>query len=86
MKLIYTKKFKKQFKKIPNAVQTTFEKRVAIFVEDVSHPTLKVHPLQGKYIGYWSMNVTGDIRALYRKDEETIIIFALIGTHSSLYG
>ena len=32
------------------------------------------------------MNVNGDLRALYVKQGDQIIIFALIGTHSSLYG
>ena len=49
-------------------------------------PKLKVHPLKGKYAGYWSMSISGDIRALYVSEGETIVIFALIGTHSQLYG
>lgn len=30
------------------------------------------------------MNVTGDVRALYREEGNTIVIFAFIGTHSQL--
>jgi len=86
MELQFTRTFKKQFKKIPASVQVSFTKRLELFVEDSTSPVLRVHPLQGKYAGYWSMNVTGDVRALYRKDGERVIVFALIGTHSSLYG
>jgi mRNA-degrading endonuclease YafQ of YafQ-DinJ toxin-antitoxin module len=32
------------------------------------------------------MNTNGDLRPLYRYDSEEVVIFALIGTHSELYG
>lgn len=86
MKFRYTKIFKKQFAKLPIPIQDKFETRLNLFCEDMTHPILRVHPLKGKYAGYWSMNVTGDWRALYTIEGESIIIFALIGTHSSLYG
>lgn len=86
MEFRYTKTFKKQFVKLPITIQDKFLVRLNLFSEDLTHPSLRVHPLKGKYAGYWSMNVTGDLRALYSFEGESIIIFALIGTHSSLYG
>ena len=82
----YLPKFKNQYKKLPPKMQTQFDDRVQLFVVDPTLPKLKVHPLKGKYAGYWSMSVSGDIRALYIIEGETIVIFALIGTHSQLYG
>ena len=67
-------------------MQTQFDDRVQLFVVDPTQPKLKVHPLKGKFAGYWSMSVSGDIRALYIIEGDTIVIFALIGTHSQLYG
>ncbi len=86
MEFRHTAKFRKQFKKLPTEIQKKFIERLNLFVVDQTHPLLRVHPLQGKYAGYWSINVTGDVRALYRSDSEEIVLFALIGTHSSLYG
>jgi len=86
MEYRYAHRFKKQFKKLPTNTQDKFLERLHLFSQDQTHPLLRVHPLKGSYAGYWSMNVTGDIRALYRTDDEDIILFALIGTHSSLYG
>lgn len=85
MQIYYTHTFKKQYRKLPKNVQAQFDERLLLWVEDASDPRLRVHPLHGKYAGYWSMNVSGDIRALYRRDGEHVVIFALIGTHSSLY-
>lgn len=51
---------------------------------DSDHPLLNNHPLYGKWEGCWSINVTGDIRAIY-KTEGFIAIFLEIGSHGQLY-
>lgn len=86
MTIQYMPKFKKQYKKLPKKFQLQFDERVRLFALDPSDPMLRVHPLKGKFAGYWSMDVSGDIRALYIKRGEELIIFGLIGTHSQLYG
>jgi len=82
----YEKNFKKQYKKLPEKIKTQFSTRLKLFLKDQKVPQLKVHPLKGKFAGYWSMSVSGDIRAIYKVQNKEIIIFALIGTHSKLYG
>lgn len=82
----YTNSFKKQYKKIPDKVKIQFGERLELFINDPTASQLKVHPLKGKYVGYWSLNINGDFRALFRRDGDEIIIFGLIGTHSELYG
>ena len=81
-----TAKFKKQYKKLPIKIQLQFDDRLRLYVVRPDDVMLNVHMLKGKYAGYWSLNVSGDFRALYQKNGETIIIFGLIGTHSQLYG
>ena len=82
----YHPKFKKQYKKLPPKIQTQFDERLKLFKANPADARLKVHPMKGKYAGYWSMNVSGDFRALFYRDGDEIIIFGLIGTHSELYG
>lgn len=79
-------KFDKQFKKLSPKLQDQFQQRLALLLEDPSARSLRIHQLKGSYVGYWSMNVNGDLRALYKKQGDAIIIFALIDTHSQLYG
>lgn len=86
MTIQYLPKFKKQYKKLPQKFQSQFDERLQLFLNDPIDPKLRAHPLKGKYAGYWSMSVNGDIRALYIIKDETLIIFALIGSHSELYG
>lgn len=82
----YTPKFKKQYQKLPKKFQDQFDARLKLFVMDSINVKLRIHPLKGKFLGYWSMNINGDLRAIYLKKGDDIIIFALIGTHSELYG
>ena len=82
----YLPKFKKQYKKLPVKIQDQFDERLQLFVVDPTNPKLRVHPLKGQYAGYWSLNVSGDIRTLYIIQGEAVVIFGLIGTHSELYG
>ena len=86
MTIQYTPKFKKQYKKLPQKFQNQFDDRLRIFVADPTNPQLRIHQLKGKFTGYWSMNINGDFRALYLKKGGELVIFALIGTHSELYG
>ena len=86
MILQYTPRFKKQYKKLPSKFQQQFDERLQLFIADPTNPALRVHPLKGSYSGYWSMNVSGYLRAIYLNKGDELIIFALIGTHSQLYG
>ena len=86
MAIRYLPTFKKQYKKLPKKFQEQFDERLQLYLQDPTLPMLRVHPLKGKFAGYWSLNVNGDIRALYLLEGETIIIFALTGSHSELYG
>ncbi len=82
----YLSKFKKQYQKLPLKLQQQFDDRLRLFVVDPIDVRLRLHPLSGKFAGYWSMNVSGDLRALFYREGEDVVIFALIGTHSQLYG
>jgi addiction module RelE/StbE family toxin len=86
MTIQYTPKFKKQYKKLPKKFQDQFDDRLRLLLADSTNPQLGIHPLVGKFVGYWSMNINGDIRALYLLKDGELIIFALIGSHSQLYG
>lgn len=80
----YHKHFKKQYGKLPLKMRERFKERLRIFNSDPFAIELNNHTLHGKYVGCRSINVTGDLRAVYevRKDG---VRFLNIGTHSELY-
>jgi len=80
----YSRSFDKQLKKAPLPIKVIFRKRFELFLSNPFHPQLNNHLLTGNYKGYRSINITGDWRALYSEDENSII-FELLGTHSQLY-
>jgi addiction module RelE/StbE family toxin len=77
--------FKKTFSKLSKKEKLKFEERMAIFIIDVYDPILKNHKLHGEYDGYRSINITGDIRLIYREISKDNYLLHLIGTHSELY-
>lgn len=71
---------------MPEKTKARFKKRLALFTEDIFHPLLNNHALRGTFIGYRSISVTGDIRAIYKTINEHTVEFVLLGTHTELYG
>jgi addiction module RelE/StbE family toxin len=86
MRVIFQRSFIKQYDKLPLKIRDKFDERLLLWLDDPEDSRLRVHALHGKHKGYWSFNVTGDVRALYRYEGSEVVIFALIGTHSELYG
>ena len=77
--------FIKKFKKLRPEIRRKFQDRKRIFLINPRHPLLENHPLSGDHLGQWSINVTGDYRALYEFKSSDTIIFIDIDTHSNLY-
>ena len=71
---------------MPAGVRRRFQERIAIFGRDIFDPSLHNHALGGIFLGYRSIDVTGDVRAVYKALDENTVEFALIGTHHELYG
>ncbi|MEX2007434.1 MAG: type II toxin-antitoxin system mRNA interferase toxin, RelE/StbE family [Candidatus Levyibacteriota bacterium] len=81
----FHKDFTKDFKKLSSKAKKKFQDKLILFEKDEFNPILNSHALKGKYQSYRSINVTGDIRAIYKKNDNSAI-FVVIGSHSKLYG
>jgi len=55
------------------------------FIKNLQNPSLREHGLTGRWKNHFSINATGDTRALYFVIEEDVVRFVAIGTHSELY-
>ena len=84
MTIRYGKTFKKRYKLLPAKIRTRIDDRLRLFAENPRDPRLRLHPLKGELAGYYSINVSGDLRAVFKKDGAAIL-FTLVGTHSQLY-
>ena len=85
MQIDYSSNFKKRFRKIPEKIRARLVERLQYFVKDQFDPRLNNHMLHGKYAGCHSINVTGDIRAIYEIQDGAVAYFIDIGSHAELY-
>lgn len=85
MKIRFHKNFDKQYKKLNQEQKKRVKERLTLFLENPFHPILGNHPLKGKHKSYRSINITGDLRAIYKFISEQECIFVIIDTHSNLY-
>lgn len=81
----FSKEFEKGLGRLSAKNQERFHKRLELFLGDRTHPLLRLHPLKGKYSGYYSINVTGDLRAIFKYHPDGSTVFPFIGSHSQLY-
>ncbi len=84
MVVIFSKRFTKDYERLSKSLQNKFKVRFILFQEDTLNPLLKNHSLHGIWKGCLSINITGDIRAIYKIEKDTYIFIA-IGSHSDLY-
>jgi addiction module RelE/StbE family toxin len=84
MYIDFHKNFTKSYGKLPQKLRDKFDERLNIFVDDSHAPELNNHALHGEYLGCRSINVTGDLRAVYEVRENGVR-FLDIDTHSNLY-
>ena len=78
----FSKRFKKEFKKLPQNIQKSFYEKLSLLLQNVLHPSLRVKRIQGtknKREG----SVTMKYRFTFELIEDTII-FRAIGTHDIL--
>jgi addiction module RelE/StbE family toxin len=85
MHAAYHKYFKKLYKQLPEKVKNKANERILLLLEDSGNILLNNHPLSGKYEGYRSINVSGDLRIIFKILDENTILLTEIGTHSKLY-
>jgi addiction module RelE/StbE family toxin len=85
MKIVLHKNVKKRYKKFTKSERRQFKERRNLFLENPFHPLLYNHALHGIYAGCRSINITGNLRAIYEEiDKDTVHVIAC-GTHAELY-
>ncbi|MBU4030684.1 type II toxin-antitoxin system mRNA interferase toxin, RelE/StbE family [Patescibacteria group bacterium] len=85
MKICFHKNFEKQYKKLTKKEQNKVQEKLSLFLKDAFNPILKNHSLKGKYLDYRSINITGDLRAIYKYLDPDECIFVILGNHNNLY-
>jgi addiction module RelE/StbE family toxin len=85
MKISFHKNFNKQFNELPAKIKTKVKDRIKLFMIDPFDRQLNNHPLKGIYFNYRSINIGGDLRAIYKYLDDSECVFVALGTHNQLY-
>ena len=82
--LHHSARFRKQWKRLSENIKDEAASRLVMLQLNEFDGALNNHKLSGKYEGYRSINITGDIRIAYKRISDGFYLF-VIGTHSELY-
>ncbi|MFA5130087.1 MAG: type II toxin-antitoxin system mRNA interferase toxin, RelE/StbE family [Patescibacteria group bacterium] len=79
--IYYEPNFLKDWKKLDQRFRIAAAKAEKLFRDNPLHPSLRLHALQGKLSGLWSISVTFDLRIIFKRMENGDIVFLSIGRH-----
>ncbi|MCX6800364.1 MAG: type II toxin-antitoxin system mRNA interferase toxin, RelE/StbE family [Candidatus Falkowbacteria bacterium] len=82
MEIIYSSKFAREYKKLPDNIKDIAEENEAIFRENPFSSKLKTHKLKGKLSGFYSFSIGYKYRIIFdfSKDKKSIN-FHSVGDH-----
>ena len=81
MKIYYSRKFAREYKKLPKNVKRLAEEREPVFRCNPFDPSLRTHHLDGKLKEYLSFSLDYRYRIIFEFDTKDSVWFHSIGTH-----
>lgn len=85
VKVVLHGNFVKKYQKLNARQKKKFSERRDLFIKNPFDISLNNHSLKGKYKGFYSFNVTGDIRVIFEMVAEDTAYFVTIDSHSNLH-
>lgn len=85
MVIDFHRNFNKAYNKLSVKQRDYFKTQLALFTQNRYSPELNNHGLKGKYQGYRSINIGGNLRAVFFEYNSEHVEFTTIGTHAQLY-
>lgn len=79
--IVYSSKFVRELRQLPNEIAAVAVKKEKIFRDNPLHPSLRLHALQGRLQGLWSISITGGYRIIFERQIDGEILFISIGKH-----
>lgn len=81
MRIFYTKKFEREYKKISKELKLKTEVREDLFRKDPYNKILKTHKLSGGLDDLWSFSVDYKNRVIFEFVDKDVAFFYSIGDH-----
>lgn len=81
MKIIRTDRFERSFQKLQKPLKTKAMKKIALFLENLFHPSLHTEKLEPRKKNIWSFRLDRNHRVIFTFPEADTILFLNIGPH-----
>lgn len=84
----FSKQFDKQLRASREEVKKSFSDAMQLLLTNKYHFSLNNHLLTGRFIGYRSINVYENWRAIYREmygERGMVMVFEVLGTQEALF-
>lgn len=81
MRIYYSSKFSREYKKLPKEAKILAEKQEKIFRKDPFDPRLKTHHLTGKLKDFLAFSIDFKYRIIFEFADKDIVWFYDVGTH-----
>ncbi|MBI3273858.1 MAG: type II toxin-antitoxin system mRNA interferase toxin, RelE/StbE family [Candidatus Colwellbacteria bacterium] len=82
MKIYYSSKFEREYKRLPKQIKILAEEKEGIFRNNPFDSRLKTHKLGGKLKGYRAFWIDQKYRVIFEFVKENIVWFHSVGDHS----
>ncbi len=81
MKIYYSSKFLKEYRKLPKKVKIKAERKEIIFRKNLFDARLKTHRLKGILKDFWAFSIDYQYRIVFEFQDDDIVWFHSAGTH-----
>lgn len=81
MKILYSRQFAKEYRKLPSHVKDQAENKEELFRKNPFDPRLKTHKLKGELSGFYSFSISYHYRIVFHFQNSEIVVFDNVGTH-----
>lgn len=81
MKIYYSSKFAREYKRLPKRIKLIAEKREEVFRKDPFDKRVKTHKLSGKLSGFWAFSIGYKYRIVFEFKSKKTVWFHSVGTH-----
>lgn len=81
MRIYYSSKFEREYKKLPKIIKQLAEEKESIFGKNPFDPRLATHKLSGRLKEFWAFSIDHKNRIIFEFREKNIIWFHSIGDH-----
>ncbi|MEK7618006.1 MAG: hypothetical protein AAB410_02570 [Patescibacteria group bacterium] len=84
MRIVYAPGFAKEFKRLPQNIQTIFYRQEKFLLADWRDPRLHTKKLAGS-AGSFSFRITRNYRVIFSFPEKEVVLFETIGDRKDIY-